>query len=525
MLWTEDDYLGPVHVETSAGHEEVDGRSAAPGSTGSPPGGAGEVGRPVRRPSKAFLDALVAAGDGRGRGIGAPGVADGGRALAAHEVVDGGLPVGRGRRGGDRGRRRAAVRRRARPRVEGPLPTREDWPMPLSEEELRILQEIEANLTATDPALVQQVSETTLYRHAARSIKWAVFGFVAGLVLLVVHVHQGARARLRRVPRDAGVPARHRAQRPQARQGRHGEPDGLVPRRIVGGFFGISVAPHGASAGAATTSLTAPAVGRSAPIVASGVRVRNARRTRSPVPTPTSSASRTSSAAMPRPVGRVGSRPGGRSTRARRAGRRARRAAGPRRRARRSRRVTRTCSAGVSAPDTGSPAPRHAVERVLPRAGDARGGDRCACRRRRRTRRGRPRRRIAKTAPRPRRHRRGARRSRSYFADQPPPLAPDPPRRGCPGRGTCVARRSIAPPAVVADVGAVVGGRRRRARVPRSAWSRRCGRRVGLSRRGPGRRRLERAPSEPGEPDLGPGVRVAARARRTRRWSRRSCRA
>jgi hypothetical protein len=58
--------------------------------------------------------------------------------------------------------------------------------MPLSEEELRILQEIEANLTATDPGLVQQVSETTLYRHAARAIKWAVIGFIAGLVLLVV---------------------------------------------------------------------------------------------------------------------------------------------------------------------------------------------------------------------------------------------------------------------------------------------------------------------------------------------------
>lgn len=63
---------------------------------------------------------------------------------------------------------------------------REDWPMPLSEEEQRILQEIEANLTATDPGLVQQVSETTLYRHASRAIKWAVVGFVAGLVLLLL---------------------------------------------------------------------------------------------------------------------------------------------------------------------------------------------------------------------------------------------------------------------------------------------------------------------------------------------------
>jgi Protein of unknown function (DUF3040) len=58
--------------------------------------------------------------------------------------------------------------------------------VPLSEDEQRILKEIEANLSATDPALVQQVSETTLYRHATRAIKWAVFGFIAGLVLLVL---------------------------------------------------------------------------------------------------------------------------------------------------------------------------------------------------------------------------------------------------------------------------------------------------------------------------------------------------
>ncbi|HEX6310029.1 MAG TPA: DUF3040 domain-containing protein [Acidimicrobiia bacterium] len=57
--------------------------------------------------------------------------------------------------------------------------------MPLSEDEQRILKEIEANLSATDPALVQQVSETTLYRHATRAIKWAVVGFLAGLLLLL----------------------------------------------------------------------------------------------------------------------------------------------------------------------------------------------------------------------------------------------------------------------------------------------------------------------------------------------------
>ena len=58
--------------------------------------------------------------------------------------------------------------------------------MPLSEEEQKILQEIEAQLNASDPDLVEQVTRTTLYRHAARSIRWAVLGFLAGLVLLVL---------------------------------------------------------------------------------------------------------------------------------------------------------------------------------------------------------------------------------------------------------------------------------------------------------------------------------------------------
>jgi Protein of unknown function (DUF3040) len=57
--------------------------------------------------------------------------------------------------------------------------------MPLSEDEQRILREIEENLSATDPKLVQQVSDTTLYRHSARVIKWAIVGFVAGLLLMV----------------------------------------------------------------------------------------------------------------------------------------------------------------------------------------------------------------------------------------------------------------------------------------------------------------------------------------------------
>jgi len=58
--------------------------------------------------------------------------------------------------------------------------------MPLSEDEQRILQEIEAQFYANDPQLAQQVSETTLYRHASRNIKWAALGFVVGFALLLM---------------------------------------------------------------------------------------------------------------------------------------------------------------------------------------------------------------------------------------------------------------------------------------------------------------------------------------------------
>jgi len=56
--------------------------------------------------------------------------------------------------------------------------------MPLSEDEQRILREIEASLSASDPELVQ-LSETTVYRHAWRAIKWATLGCVLALVALV----------------------------------------------------------------------------------------------------------------------------------------------------------------------------------------------------------------------------------------------------------------------------------------------------------------------------------------------------
>jgi hypothetical protein len=57
--------------------------------------------------------------------------------------------------------------------------------VPLSEDDERILQEIERQLYASDPELVREVSSTTVYRHAGRNLKYAALGFVAGFVLML----------------------------------------------------------------------------------------------------------------------------------------------------------------------------------------------------------------------------------------------------------------------------------------------------------------------------------------------------
>lgn len=57
--------------------------------------------------------------------------------------------------------------------------------MPLSEDEQRILHEIEQQFYETDPAFAREVGSTTLYRHAFRNMKYATLGFIAGVVLLI----------------------------------------------------------------------------------------------------------------------------------------------------------------------------------------------------------------------------------------------------------------------------------------------------------------------------------------------------
>lgn len=57
--------------------------------------------------------------------------------------------------------------------------------MPLSEDEQRILSEIEAQLYESDPALAKEVSSTTVYTHSLRTLRWSTLGFVVGVAVMV----------------------------------------------------------------------------------------------------------------------------------------------------------------------------------------------------------------------------------------------------------------------------------------------------------------------------------------------------
>ena len=57
--------------------------------------------------------------------------------------------------------------------------------VPLSEDEQRILHEIERSFYENDPEFARGVSTATLHRHAGRNTRWSVAGFVVGLLLLL----------------------------------------------------------------------------------------------------------------------------------------------------------------------------------------------------------------------------------------------------------------------------------------------------------------------------------------------------
>jgi hypothetical protein len=56
--------------------------------------------------------------------------------------------------------------------------------VPLSEDEQRILQEIEQQFYENDPALAREVGKS-IYQHAGRNLKWATAAFICGFALLI----------------------------------------------------------------------------------------------------------------------------------------------------------------------------------------------------------------------------------------------------------------------------------------------------------------------------------------------------
>jgi hypothetical protein len=57
--------------------------------------------------------------------------------------------------------------------------------VPLSEEEQRILYEIERSFYEQDPESAEKFRSETVYTHAGRHIKWAALGFFVGLGVVI----------------------------------------------------------------------------------------------------------------------------------------------------------------------------------------------------------------------------------------------------------------------------------------------------------------------------------------------------
>lgn len=57
--------------------------------------------------------------------------------------------------------------------------------VPLSEDEERILNEIEQGFYRRDPESAKRISGTTLPRYLARNCRWSLLGFLGGLVILL----------------------------------------------------------------------------------------------------------------------------------------------------------------------------------------------------------------------------------------------------------------------------------------------------------------------------------------------------
>ena len=61
--------------------------------------------------------------------------------------------------------------------------------MPLSEDEQRILSEIEQQLYETDPSLAHGIADTTVYSDAYRHLRRGIVLFILGMVMMIGTLH------------------------------------------------------------------------------------------------------------------------------------------------------------------------------------------------------------------------------------------------------------------------------------------------------------------------------------------------
>jgi hypothetical protein len=64
--------------------------------------------------------------------------------------------------------------------------------VPLSEDEQRILSQIEQQLYETDPSLAHGIADTTVYSDAYRHLRHGIVFFVVGFVEMLGTLHLGA---------------------------------------------------------------------------------------------------------------------------------------------------------------------------------------------------------------------------------------------------------------------------------------------------------------------------------------------
>lgn len=58
--------------------------------------------------------------------------------------------------------------------------------MPLSEDEQKILNEIESQFYESDPRLAKEVKSTTVYSKHIRALRWSIVAFAVGILVMVL---------------------------------------------------------------------------------------------------------------------------------------------------------------------------------------------------------------------------------------------------------------------------------------------------------------------------------------------------